>query len=268
MSPAAALRRQVRHQNRLFWRSPVAAVFTLAFPLMFLVVVNLVLDDTVDFGEGAVATEQFSTPALAVFAAVSASYTALIMQTVTARELGITKRIRSTPLPLVTYLGGQVLSTVWIAAVGTTMMMVVGRLVYGVDLGADRVPAAIVVFVVGTATFSALGLAVSGMASDIRSASAIANFTVLPVALVSDVFAPLEDPPRWLDTVGSALPLKPFVHAFATAFDPNVDPPAIATDELGVLAVWLVIGALAATRTYRVESLSFNRTPARRARRR
>lgn len=27
---------QVRYQNRLFWRTPLAAFFTLAFPLMFL----------------------------------------------------------------------------------------------------------------------------------------------------------------------------------------------------------------------------------------
>jgi len=34
-TPALAWQ-QVRYQNRLFWRTPVAAFFTIAFPLMFL----------------------------------------------------------------------------------------------------------------------------------------------------------------------------------------------------------------------------------------
>ena len=34
---------QVRYQNRVFWRSPVSAFFTLIFPLMFLVVLTAVI---------------------------------------------------------------------------------------------------------------------------------------------------------------------------------------------------------------------------------
>ena len=33
--------RQVRYENTAFWRNPVAAFFTIVFPLMFLVIFNL-----------------------------------------------------------------------------------------------------------------------------------------------------------------------------------------------------------------------------------
>ena len=38
---------QVRYQNRVFWRSPISAFFTLIFPLMFLVVLTAVIGNGV-----------------------------------------------------------------------------------------------------------------------------------------------------------------------------------------------------------------------------
>lgn len=249
--PGRLLLGQIRHQNRLFWRSPVAAVFTIAFPLMFLLLFNLLFDGTIDVGPGDVGISQFYVPSLGVFAAVSATYTGLVMQTAMARELGVLKRVRGTPLPPGLYLGGLVGSAVWIAAIGTAIMVLVGWVVYDFQIDAARLPAALLAFVVGVATFSALGLAVSGFAKDGRSASALANFTLLPVSFLSGVFVPLEDPPQWLSVLGDVLPLKPFVVAFDAAFNPNVDRPGIAGDRLAVLALWLVVGAVLATRTFR-----------------
>ena len=40
---------QVRYQNKIFWRTPIAAFFTLAFPLMFLIVFTAVFgNDPID----------------------------------------------------------------------------------------------------------------------------------------------------------------------------------------------------------------------------
>ncbi len=250
-SPGVLLLAQIRHQNRLFWRSRVAAVFTLAFPLMLLVLLNALLDYSFDVGDGEVDVSQLYVPALGVFTAVSATYTGLIMQTAMSRELGVLKRVRGTPMPPGLYLGGLVGSSIWIAALGTSFMVLVGWLVYDFEIDAARLPAAVLAFAVGVATFSALGLAVSGLASDGRSASALANFTLLPAAFLSGVFVPLEDPPRWLALLGDVLPLKPFVRAFDAAFNPNVDRPGIAGGRLAVMAVWLVIGVVLATRTFR-----------------
>ena len=37
--------RQIRYENTAFWRNPAAAFFTIVFPLMFLVIFNLVFGD-------------------------------------------------------------------------------------------------------------------------------------------------------------------------------------------------------------------------------
>ena len=60
-------------------------------------------------------------------------------------------------------------------------------------------PAAVVTFLVGVSAFAALGMAVAGLCPSASAASAVANAIILPMAFVSDVFIPLEDPPPWLD---------------------------------------------------------------------
>src|SRR5690606_25004564 len=74
-SPLRLLESQARYQNRLFWRSPISPVFTLAFPLIFLVLFDLIFSGGIERPAGDVSVTQFYAPSLAVFAAASATYT-------------------------------------------------------------------------------------------------------------------------------------------------------------------------------------------------
>jgi ABC-2 type transport system permease protein len=127
-------------------------------------------------------------------------------------------------------------------------------------------PAAIVTFLVGVAAFAALGMAVAGMCPSASAASAVANAIILPMAFVSGVFIPLEDPPAWLATIGNVLPLKPFAESFQDAFNPAVDPPAFDWANLAVVAAWGVVGVLVALRWFKWEPSRGGSTPRRRAR--
>ncbi len=85
--------RQVRYQNTLFWRTPVAAFFTLAFPLMFLILFNLLFDQRIEIeGRGSLTIVQFYAPALAAFAAASATYTNIGVSQAINRDDRILKR--------------------------------------------------------------------------------------------------------------------------------------------------------------------------------
>ena len=53
------------------------------------------------------------------------------------------------------------------------------------------------------------------------------------MAFVSDVFIAIEDPPRWLDTLGDVLPLKPFAQAFQDCFNPAVDAAGVRVGQAG-----------------------------------
>ncbi len=242
---------QTRYQVITFVRSPVGMFFTLGLPIFMLVLFNSL------FGGGTVETEagnwsiqQFYTGGLAAFTAVSATYTNLVNVVPIRRDEGILKRWRSTPIPPGVYLAGWILGALAIAVVGVVLQLALGLLVYDLSIEAAKIPAMVVTFVVGVSAFAALGLAIAGIVPNADSAPAVANATILPLAFVSDVFIPLDDPPRWLDLVGDVFPLKPFVNAFQNTLNPLVEAPGFSWSKLAVVAAWGVAGALVATKTF------------------
>ncbi len=253
-SPLGLLVHQIGYQNRVFRRVPISAFFTLAFPLMFLLLFAAISGDIFIGGGHEVSAAQFYVPGLAVFTAASATYTNIGISTAITRDEGILRRVRGTPLPRWVYLGGVVGSGVSIAAFGVLLMLVVGMIVYGVEVDLDRALPAVITFVVGTASFAMLGLALAAVAPSGQSSPALAQATMLPMAFVSEVFFPLgDDPVRWLQVVGDVLPLKAFVEAFFTPFDPYHSGSGWEPALLLRMACWGVFGALVAARRFRWE---------------
>ena len=202
---------QVRYQLRVFWRTPVAAFFTLALPILMLVLFNALFSGDVDTDQGSWPIQQFYTGGLAAFSAVSATYTNLANTVPILRDEGVLKRWRSTPLPPWAYVAGMIGSAVVIALIGVVFMVGLGVVAYDVEVDAGKLPAATITFVVGVAAFAAMGLACAAVVPNARSAPAVANATILPLAFISNVFIALDDPPGWLDAIGDFFPLKPFV---------------------------------------------------------
>ncbi len=248
---AGLLVQQTKYQLLTFWRIPVAFFFTLALPLIMLVLFNLLFGDSeVETAEGDWPVRQFYTGGLAAFTAVSATYTNLANLVPIRRDEGVLKRWKGTPLPTWIYVAGFVGSAVVIALLGVTFMLTMGVLLYDLDIQPAKLPAALITFFVGVGAFAALGLAVASLVKTASSASAVANATILPLAFVSDVFIVSEGAPEWISTVGGFFPLKPFVNAFQDCFNPFVDPPGFNWSSLAWVAVWGAAGALVAVRNF------------------
>lgn len=264
---------QVRAQNRFFWRVPIGAFFTLVLPIIMLVLFVALFGNDLDFDGPTgdqVSAAQFYTPALAVFAVGSATYTNIAINLSTRREDGILRRVRGTPLPPWIYMAGAILSAVWIALVSATIMVLLGVVAYDVNLELAKVPAMVLSFAIGSATFATLGVALAGVARSASSASALANATILPMAFISNIFIDLgADPPTWIRIAADLLPLKHFATAFSEAMNPWSEAPAFVWDRMGVLVAWLVVGAAVAKLRFRWDPLpgSTGRT-SRRSRRR
>lgn len=244
--------KQTRYQNKIFWRTPVAAFFTLVFPLMFLVLFTAIFGNDEIEGLG-VTTAQFFAPGLAVFAAASASYTNLAIGTAISRDNGILKRVRGTPLPPWIYIAGRVVSAVYLAAVAVVIMMGVAVAFYGVSVFWRTIPAVIVTFLVGVGCFAALGMLVAALAPNGDSTPAITNATILPIAFVSDIFIPTEDAPAWMDFIGNFFPLKHFGDAFRDAFNPSLSGAQFHWDSIGYMALWGVVAVILATKFFKWE---------------
>jgi ABC-2 type transport system permease protein len=253
-SSLAQLVTHVGYQIRLFVRTPIAVFFTLLLPLMMLVLFNALFGGSdVDTGSGEWPLSQFYTGALAAFTAVSATFTNLANIVPIRRDEGVLKRWRGTPQRPWVYIGGLIGSAIALAAVGVLIMLALGVVAYDLDIEAAKVPAAIVSFLVGVTSFAAMGMAIAGLCPSASAASALANAIILPMAFISDVFIPMEDPPAWLATLGDILPLKPFVQSFQDTLNPLVEAPAFNWDLLARTAVWGIAGLLVAIRWFRWE---------------
>ncbi len=269
---------QIHYQNKIFWRTPVAAFFTLVFPLMLLIIFASIFGNE-PIAQLGVTTAQFYAPALAVYGAATAAYVNLAIGTALDRDEGILKRVRGTPLPPWIYLAGRVGSSACIGGLAIAIMLGAGVVFFEVDIIARTVPAAIVLFIVGIATFSALGLMVAAVVRNGDSMLAVTNATLLPLAFVSNVFiAPSRNMPAWVEIVGNIFPLKHFAVAFGGAFNPALSGSGFQWSagpgeyailyHLTILALWGIGGGVVALRYFTWEPRGGERTTKEHRRRR
>jgi len=236
-------------QTKLFFRSAVAAFFTLFMPLMFLIMINFFIpsDEASGFS-----TAQYFTPAIAVFGMVTATFTNLAINTSMARDGGILKRVAGTPLPMWVHLGGRIASAALVGLISVTLMLAVGWLLFDLEIPWSRMPLFALVILVGAAAFSALGLAVAAVTPNARAAPAIANFVILPLAFISGIFFPLDGSPEWLQTLASWLPLEPLASAAIALFDPST-PVEFPWGAIAKVLAWGAIGLAIALRFFSYE---------------
>ena len=119
------------HQLRLFSRRPAAVFFVVAMPLVLLIVLTQLFGNEKIQGLG-LNTAQFYTPALAVFGVVMACFTYLAVSTATARDLGILKRVRGTPMPPWVYICARIMAVSVIAFASLLLVIATGALAFGV----------------------------------------------------------------------------------------------------------------------------------------
>lgn len=249
MSALLLALRQVRYENRAFWRNPAAAFFTFAFPLLFMVIFNVLFGGSVAAPPGQRAAD-FFTPAIIAFSVLTATYTNIAMMVTIARDAGVLKRIRGTPLPPWAYLLGRILHAALLTLLLTVIVAAFGAVFYGVEVPWARLPALVLTLVVGAGTFCALGLAVTGFIPNSDAAPAVVNATILPLEFISNIFIPMDGAPAWLDTISRIFPVRHFADALMGIYAPTATGSGIAFGDLAVIVAWGVGAALVALRTF------------------
>ena len=255
MNDAALVRRWVAARIRFNLRTPRAAFFTFVFPLMFMLLFNALNSGqrvSAMGGPGKVAFAQFYTPSIGVFGLTMACYSALIVGVSTARDSGLLKRVRGTPLPMGIYLGSWMAGAAATGIASVVLLFAVAVPVYGVDVFARTLPAAVVTLVLGAAALSALGMAVASLARSADQALPIAQLTFLPLSFVSGVFYPVDEAPAWLLDIAKTFPLYHLVNAFDGCFVPGTTGSGFSSD-LWSLVLWTGIGLAIAVRRFRLD---------------
>ena len=150
--------RWIRARIRMQLRNPRALVFTFAFPLILVVLFSALNGNAeVDAYGEKIRFAQFYTPAIAIFSLVTACYTTLILGLATARDQGLLKRVRGTPLPMGIYLGSWVTGAAATGIGAVVLLFAVSIPAFGVEIHARTLPAAIVTLLLGAACLASLG---------------------------------------------------------------------------------------------------------------
>ncbi|RBY93486.1 ABC transporter permease [Blastococcus sp. TF02-8] len=238
-----------------FFRQRESVVFTVMLPVLLLVVFGAVLD--YDLGGGVTFTQYFLAGIVAA-GILGASLQNMAISIATERSDGTLKGLVGTPMPRSAFFVGKVVQVLAVTVLIIGVLLLIGVVFYDVDLpsGSDWLTFAWVT-VLGSAACTLLGISLSSLAKNGRSASA----TVTPVALVlqfiSGVFFQFSQIPTWMQTVASLFPLKWMAQGLRSVFLPDAlaaDEPA-GSWELGrvalVLGIWCVVGLVLCVRTFR-----------------
>lgn len=248
MSSVALTLKQLKYENKSFWRNPASVFFTFAFPLMFLFIFNLIFgsNDIGPKGEE-ISGSTFYVPSIAAFSVITACYTNIAISVTFLRDEGVLKRVRGTPLPPISYLLARMLHSTFIAVLLVAIVSVAGVLLYDVDFPTSDIPQLLLIVAVGAFTFSALGLAITSFIPNADAAPPMVNATILPLLFISDVFIPLTDAPSWLQTFSKAFPIWHYAHSMLAVFDPF---DFYEQGNLLIVAAWGVAGIVIAARFF------------------
>jgi ABC-2 type transport system permease protein len=191
----------------------------------------------------------FLVPGLVGLNLLSTGLFSVGMVTVAYREKGKYRRLAVTPLPKWVFLGGQILQRVTSVLLQTLLLLVAAWLGFHItNQGSYLVFAALVVF--GTATFIAMGFALSSFASTVETYGAVSNLAFFPMMLLSGVYFRLDSAPQWLQKAVLILPLSPFLRALRAVYNDGASLQGHVAG-LMTLAAWAVLSFVFAVKRFR-----------------
>jgi ABC-2 type transport system permease protein len=232
---------QARFDLRSFLRNRQARFFTLALPLLFLVIFNGVFGGN-KVGAAGLPAKLYYVPGISAMAVIAASFINLVISITVLREEGILKRRRATPVPAWALIAGRALMAISVSLLSMALLMVVGRFLYGVRLPAHTIPGVAITAVVGSITFCVLGYAFSAFIANEDAAQPMVQAVMLPLYFISGIFIPAVTLPAWLRHIAEIFPVQHLADGLRHAYLPGTTGIGIVWSDIGVLALWAAIG--------------------------
>jgi ABC-2 type transport system permease protein len=249
--PLALLAHEVRYDLIAAWRNPRARFFTFFFPVLLLVIFAGVFGGGTTTVDGVkIDLARFFVPGILAMSVVTAAYGNLVISMSAARESGVLKRRRATPVPAWTLVAGKALSTLVTTISMSAVVLVIARVGYGVGFSAGALAAIAIAVTAGTLAFACLGYAVAGMIGNADAAQPIAQATMLPLYFISGIWIPTDQLPSGLRHIASILPVEHLAAAAHLASVHGSFAGAFAPNDLLVLAAWAVAAAAFAARRF------------------
>ncbi len=226
-------------EMKLFAREPLALIFTFAFPL----VVLLTLVGSFEPNDPAFGGVRPSDYYLASYVAVVIGAVGLVFLPVhlaAYRERGVLRRFRASSMPAWAVVGAQVLVALAAAAVGSAVLIVAGKLIFGAALPASP-GGTVLAFLASALGVMAIGVLMASVVRSARAAQALGMILFFPLWLLSGAGPPPDVMGAGMRAVSNALPLT---HAVKALQAPWLGTGFAWTDMLLLVGILAVAGAL------------------------
>lgn len=235
---------------KLFLREPMAAFFTLAFPLMLLFLFGSIYGNKPSPFFGGYGSVDVSVPAYMAIIIANSGLLSLTIGLASYREHGILRRLKATPLRPYAILGAQVIVIFLMTTLGMALLVIAGRLVYGLRF--DGNPLYVLgAFVLSSVSFFALGFVLAGLLPTARTAQIVAMVLFYPMIFLSGAAIPREVLPESVRQFAQVLPLSHVVTLLRGLW--TGDPWGNYLWETVILIVLLIAGILVSSKTFRWE---------------
>ena len=240
-------------QFKLFGREPVALFFTLAFPLMVLLLFGMIFGNAADpqygpqYGGGYGYIDAL-VPGLAALIIGTVALMSIPVATATAREQKILRRYKATPMPPLVYLVADITTNVFIALIGLVILVIAAPLVFDLRFGGNWVYV-FGGFLLSAFSFAAVGYIVAGLSPTGRIAAVVGQVLYFPMMFLSGVGFPPEIMPAGVRAVAQWLPLTHVVNLLQNLWFGQ----GWSGQSVLILGLMLVLGTVISVYTFRWE---------------
>ena len=198
--------RQTSIQMRLFLRRKDELFWTLAFPILFILLFGAIYGNTKWTGSGIdIRAIDYLLPGIIVMGAMVTGIMRTSTGFVQEREQGVYRRLALTPLKRQTLLGSQVLQHYIVIIVQTLLLIAIGGMAFKTHLTGNLFLFWLVLSV-GALCFMSIGFVLSGLIKTVRSATPINQITYFSLMFLGGIFFPNSLLPTWLGNAAKILP--------------------------------------------------------------
>jgi ABC-2 type transport system permease protein len=205
------LRKLTWIELKLFAREPFSLIFTLAFPIVLLIV----LIGSFKPNDPAFGGQQPSNYYLASYIGVvigAIGLIALPVHLAAYRERGILRRFQASSIPTWTVIGSHLITGLIMATGGSIVLVLAGTLIYGAALPTAIAPV-LGAFLLATVAFQAIGFLLGSVMGSARAAQAVGMLLFFPMWLLSGAAPPPSVMSAAMRQLSDVLPLTYAVRA-------------------------------------------------------
>lgn len=236
---------------RLFVREPAAFFFTLVFPLLLLGIFGLIFGNEPQAAWGAsFGYIDYETPALAAIIIGNIALMGIPIATATARENGVLRRYRSTPVHPLTLFTADLVVYLGMGLVGMALLIAAGKALFGLRFTGSW-PVVIFCFLFAAVAFIAVGYLIASLSPTARVAQTVGMALFFPMMFLSGAAMPRQIMPEKVVAFSDYLPLTHVVTLLQGVWFGK--PLAEHGVQLAWLTGLLLVGGLLSLRWFRWE---------------